>query len=107
MVRSVAWIRKFAIKVTARIQSHKNTHLPTAVGPRYPDTKLSTKFSTVALLTHTNIPTERYATIITYFPEKLRIPKKVRTSKIPKMVLTLFSLLEILMVIVKCYSVTF
>ena len=26
-----------------------------------------------------------YATIITYFSKKLLIPKKVRTSKIPKM----------------------
>jgi hypothetical protein len=39
--------------------------------------------------------TERYATRITYFPRRGQIPRRGRTSKIPKMVFTLFSLLEV------------
>ena len=39
---------------------------------------------------------ERYATRITYFPRRGQIPRRGRTSKIPKMVLTLFSQLEVL-----------
>ena len=38
--------------------------------------------------------TERYATRFTFFSKKSQIPKKVRTSKNPKMVLTFFSMLE-------------